>query len=936
MNKSDFLTELQEIVNRPGASRPASTIVKNLDLAAVISKFITPREKGQFLPSEPTSEINGTNAGIDTISKSIIARIEDNENIFKLFPDIELAIQIIVSSILSPKDMIKSELIFRMKESQLPTTMVAEMLDVVRSELEANYSFKKDGPAILRDALFRSGSHVRAVMPESAVDQLINQRTGITTESMYSTDLFIPATTLEGDKDKLTHLGLLGDPHATVTPNGRRSLALESALNVGRSSLYNPKLYVAGVHDEKESEFGITMEAFKKLVAESVDVSDNYHFLKMPMLLEAACEQNVARLTKNQLQQKSAVFAMEEYHQFQAKEKAPPTTKELSGILYKSSNVAYTPFLNVPSSVNLKRRSVGRPLILTIPSEAAIPVHVPGDVTKHIGYFVPVDIDGNPVTIGSATSDSGQGLSSMMQMDKSGSSASALLTEKARRNIAGDSVVPLIDHMTDLYADLIEHDTLGRLAKGAYGKKLGLGRNNEIYRIMLARALKSQFTRLIYIPAEYVTYFAFNYHRNGVGKSYLDDLSNITSLRAMVVFSKVMAAVKSSISTTLVNVSLDPRDQDPVKTMELAKHFVARSRQQYFPHGLNRVADLTDWIHRAGVEITFDGHPRLPTTKFTFESKNIQHTPPDDTLEELFRHQSYMHFGLSPEMMDNATKTDFATTVEKNSVLFSRRITILSDKYAADLTDYGQKICSNDQVIQERLVEILNKYKADVEKVMDDEEKEHYQADPAGFVSYVLQTVIDLLEIDLPKPESTRSESQKTAITDQEEIIDKALQYIFSEDVLPQELGGEASNYVAALKTSWKAALMRKWMADNNYAPEAFAITNRTTDGKPMANLLEATAAYTETVMLNIDSYIKKMQEAKAASNADLEKLAPGASSGGGEPSSGSDESSGGDEDLGGSSPFDMPLAEGEPIPGEEEETPPAAGDEEPPVEPVV
>lgn len=919
---ADFVTEIQEIVNRPGVKRPASTILHNLNTAAVVSKLTKPRETGQFKPSDPSTDVSLVNTGIDQISKAVIGRIEDNENIFRLFPDIELAIQIIISSILSPKDMVKSELIYRTKESRLPPGMTAQMTEIIKKTMEDVYNLRKELPDILRDALFRSGSHVKAILPEAAVDQLINQNTTVTMESIIASDLFVSQT-----PDKVRHLGFLADPRPLQSSNKPR-WAIESAFGAQSSTMYEAKLWSPPV--EQPTDESVDLSCLMSVMNNQIEVCDNFHLLKMPLLLENVNRQTVKRLTGSKLSQRSSQFVTESARKrreaAQANEVAnkKPSVGELSNMLYKGAKTDYKPFHLVQGKMNLRRKSVGRPLVMTLPSEAAIPVHVPGDVSKHIGYFVPIDVDGNPVSINSATYDSGQGLSSMLQSDRSNHSLSSLLTEKARRNLGNDGFVPTIDHISDLYADIIEHDLMERLLKGSYGRKLQIARNNEIYRIMLSRTLQSQMTRLVYVPAEYVAYFAFQHHRNGVGKSYLDDLSNITSLRAMVMFSNVMSKIKSSITTTLVNVQLDERDPDPVKTIEMAKHLAARARQQYFPHGLNRVVDLTDWLHRAGLEITWEGHPRLPGTKFNFESKNIQHTPPDTELDEILRHQTYMHFGLSPETVDNASKADFATTIEQQSILFARRILMLSDQFSHDLTDYTQKTISNDEVALQELTQVLNDNQGDLVKTLADDEQTLFKEDPAGFTAYILEEFLEILEVDLPKPDATRDANQKTALEAYEEKLDKAIEYIFSSTILPAELGGATNEYVDAVKAAWKGFLIRRWMADNNYAKEVFDITNRTDDGQPMVNLLEMAASHTDGVMVNIVSFLKKMQVMKDAAQQDLDKIKPGDSSG--EASSSASESEtpeeeGGADDFMSGNPFDNPEGGGEEGgPGNEDE----------------
>src|SRR5690606_36700190 len=47
----------------------------------------------------------------------------------------------------------------------------------------------------------------------------------------------------------------------------------------------------------------------------------------------------------------------------------------------------------------LNKDSVGHPLVMHLPAEAVIPVHIPGNVRQHIGYYVLLDINGNPVVL---------------------------------------------------------------------------------------------------------------------------------------------------------------------------------------------------------------------------------------------------------------------------------------------------------------------------------------------------------------------------------------------------------------------------------------------------------------------------------------------------------------------------------------------------------
>lgn len=881
-HKINTVEELRKIANSAGKNQPITTILKRPEQAALFSKLVrSPLDRGIYKPSEAGSESGLLNAGIDQISKTTMAHIEDNENVFRLFPDLELAVQIIISSILSPKDMLETDLIYKVDSSWLPSQVTAKLVEIVRKELSTHYKLEEDLHAILRNALFKKGSHVRLILPESAVDEIINQRTAVAVEDIHSRDIYIRDTS---GAPVVKHLGILGDSNQ---PSTRRISALESIGNATSMS-YNGAPAVSATEFHSEFLKGIyNFNAFKEMVIKNVEVADNFHLLKMPRLIERLGKDRLSQMASSSIASVVATEAFSNDHP--NKNRMSPS--EISSAVYKSGKTEYKPFIRVQTTFNLRRKSIGRPLVMTLPSEAAIPVFVPGSPSEHLGYFIPTDVDGNPVTVDSVAYDTGYGLSSMLQADRSNSTSSSLLTEKARKNLSGDSYVPMIDHLSEIYADILETDLLERISRGVYNRRLATSRNNEIYRIMLSRTLAGQYTRLIYVPNDYVVYYAFNYHRNGVGKSYLDDLSNITSLRAMVLFSKVMAKVKSSITTTKVNMQLDERDRDPIKTIEMAKHLIARARQQYFPHGLNRVVDLTDWIQRAGIEIGWEAHPMLPNTKFDIESKNIQHTLPDDDLDETLRHQQYMHLGLSPETVDSATKTDFATTIEQNSILFARRIKLLSDIFSKHLSDDARKLVKHDQEILKQLYKTINESMGEIEKVVADEDRGFFESDKAGFIVYVIETFVNSINLDLPKPNSTSIENQDKAIDAMETRIDKALTYIFSPEVLPDTIGGEASQYIDALKTAWKAHLMRAWMAENNFMPEAFAITNSSDEGKPMANLLEAITSYSESVLVNITEFLSRTNIARYASDKDIAKMAgSGDEVGGGEGGTGTGE----------------------------------------------
>ena len=83
-------------------------------LGAVISKLNR---------SNKEQEIKPERLNIPQVGKSIQDRIKNNDDIMQLFPDIEVCVRIVVSSILSPNDMNGNNLTYAPPEIRLPANV---------------------------------------------------------------------------------------------------------------------------------------------------------------------------------------------------------------------------------------------------------------------------------------------------------------------------------------------------------------------------------------------------------------------------------------------------------------------------------------------------------------------------------------------------------------------------------------------------------------------------------------------------------------------------------------------------------------------------------------------------------------------------------------------------------------------------------------------
>jgi hypothetical protein len=833
--KESSIDEIVRLVNSKKKYPAIGIINGKPELAAIISKLVVNKDPRKTDINNPNSYYNLSESSFTSLSEKIQSNIEDSRNAQQLFPDLELAAQILVSSILSPKDMVTSEILYKMKSPVFCSELTSTLLKEFKNQCDTAYTVTKLLPQILREILFETGSYVFAVLPENAVDELINGSRTISVESLGS--IVSPA-------GEAVSLGILGESFQTKKPSNAK-IGLES---------FERNFYTAQRDPIAPCICEINNGEVTRLPSFMIEVSDNYHFLKLPELITTNAKNKVRSVISPRRISTESLSA-----------------SKIEKLLYKSPPNQAVPLVSVPNSGQTKRKSIGRPLVLKFPSESVIPVCVPGNKREHVGYFVIIDEEGNPVSHLTNKKYLGD---IQLQLGNPRGELSTFLLQRAKRNLAGkDNLSLTIPQATQIYASIIESDLIQRLKNGAYGRKTEIGQNNELYRIMLARALANQYTRMIYVPSELVTYFALKYHDSGIGKTLLDDLKILTSLRGILLFAKVMALTKNSIALTHVNMILDPSDPDPQRTIEIAMHELTKMRQQYFPLGINAPVDLVDWVQRAGLELTFEGHPALPQTKFEFETRNMQHTVPDSDLDELLRKQMLMAIGLTPETVDSGFQADFATTVLANNVLLSKRVTIIQDEFTPQLTNFTQIIARNDSIIRNKIIDLMKSNTGLLDRTATDEEKELFKENEDSYYLYMYDKFVDNVDLSLPKPDVTTIKSQIEAYDEYAETLEKTIDAWLNSDFMTTELIGELGSNIDAIKNTFKAFFLRRWQADNGFMLELSDIVTPDENGKATINLYEIMKEHNEGVVLSSIEFIKSLKPAEQAANTDLERL---------------------------------------------------------------
>lgn len=779
----------------------ASKIIENnSQLLPILPKLVTNNNNLKPLNS---SSFSLNRAALQKLYERVTHVKKNNKYLIKLFPDIELAIQILVSSILSPKNMNDIKINYKIAKSfTLDSTFQAEIVDAIASYVSQNYELEEKLADILREALFGSGAYVVAVIPESSVDEAINQDL-MTTYSAESID-------------------------AAVTKFIKTAV---EPINIIKANPQNTKTTYTSIKNPQDFVGYITQQDFIK-------ITDNYNIFQFSKVKDKLTKKIIKRLIKS-----NDKVSLESAEKLSYLDIFRPI----------NSQSVQNDLQIIKTGRETKRYSIGKPLFFKIPTEATIPVFIPGDPTNHIGYFVLLDENGKPLNTENTELDF-DSLAQTLNVDANAKNLTPV--QKAYKNLVYDSTENVSpEALFEIYKNVVENQIYNTIKNSLYGSDVEISQRDDIYFLMFSRALASRKTAIIYLPKELVVYFAFNYNQFGIGKTLLENLSILASLRAIMLFAKVMAYAKQSIDVTKVNISLDPNDPDPEKTIEQIQESVLKLRQNYFPLGINNPVDLVNWIQRAGLQFSYDNNPLIPNVKLDFENANISHTIPSSELEEELRKQTIIALGLSPETVDSGFSPEFATTVVNNNILLSKRVTLYQKTLCKHLKNLIEIIVENDEDLKAIIKKTIADNIENIESSLDDQEKEILNKDKNEFIDYYLEKLLANLIVELPKAENTNITNLSQEFDIYKENLEKVLDSVISDEIFSSSLAESISGNIQDIKNIYKHYFLRKWMADNNYYSELLEITSM--DEESVKGIIDLISTHLKTTAANIENLLK-------------------------------------------------------------------------------
>ena len=885
-----------------------------------------------------------------SVHRSAVRRHKDAKITFQMLPDLKLSLEMVVSLIMSPKDAFNDEIMIRSDSiNLLPSSVMQSMLQVVTDYYRKNYNLSEFTQHMLEQTLGYQGALPVIIIPENALDDLINN---------YNSNLSLESFKNQFDLSRnIPHpINLLGVPDYLSTGNNKsadESGGLKFGKDVrfdlesfdrtrklgtnGRIAPSSANAYIAlsklmpPTKPEKDAPAGWMYSTPDGRMVDADKlflVTDNVFALKMPSLREASLESRVAEvLTKSGYNKMDAdLESLKETFRKKMQTKVVdkdgvvgrvPTDAEVEALIFKNRRFANTPTAAIRSSSQLKRTAIGEPMIRVLDNSCFIVMSAEGDPTRKLGGYILLDEEGNPLSSADYTTDNIVDLSSYANGNGDFISSMNQRSDNVMngRNMNEVPVQMLRQFFARTVGEMIDKDLIERAKTGQYPNGVSLTSNDDVGWLMLTRCLKGQRTQFLWIPAEYLVYFAMDYDELGFGKSLLDDIRNLTSMRIMLMVAGIQASLRNSIGRTKVAIKFDEEDPDAQKSFEDIQDEILKSRMNPIPFGVNNVSDISKYLQRSCYEFEISGNSAMPDMEIGFDQYNTQYPKPDEELQNQLKDLSIQHFSLTRDMIDASAGMDFAIQAATNNMMTMKRVLRWQRKVVPQITQHIRLISRNSESQRDSLRDILN---SNWENFQINKLKDYFKIDDEAIINdpdfkklaieQCLNEFINNLYTELPSPAATTLETQKQMMEDAAEFYKSALEYIVNESFFDTSVQGEGlADHVDMLKNILLSHFMRDFMAKNAILPELSDLTTLDEDGKVGMNVMDSLEKHIKALGMSTGNFFSRFKEFSIKQTAIFQDLPDSSTTGTTDTGGGSD---GGDDYGGGSGDFNDDMGD--------------------------
>ena len=712
-----------------------------------------------------------------------IARAKFQSNRFRvLAPEIEQAALILVSSILSPNDLQFTELKFDIKSNKLTSDVKDKISEILAQYFNKTFDIGTKLHDWYKECLFKSGSQPVLILPDVKFEEIKDRPISSTDVSSFATNIGVEShKSLEEQIDNLCRIPVYTD---STYGTERLRTTVEDFFSV------------KGVEDLRSKDNDKFVDTFITPIMDDVraitemDIQQMYPIVKdMPLndrkLMEIEREKFYSSLavaledtTINVITKMNDgdVFRITEnpeilrFHQHYSLQRRYNLTQKLDHF-WNSESIPYKNEPITPISVESPddtKKSRMYPAHMVLPPESVIPICIPGDKKQHIGYFIALDQFGHPLVATEEEFDNsmcgnGNAAKAFNTMFGSGGQTGLYrLGDMTKANL----ISKVFEHILDKYLKAkIDDLDIGDMDISQY---------NAIIQVMFRRLMFHKKTILVFVPATYITYYAFQHRDDGTGRSKLEDIDFILHLRTTLFVSKIMAMMKDAVDHRVVTIDLDEKVANPEQLIQQVKDLYVAQRGMIFN---SNPADIVRTINDASLSVVANNFPGLQN--FKVEHSNVSNTTqaPDDNLLDTLNTLFIDFLDVPHSALNQLSENEYSRSIVSNHLFFAKKI-IAYQKIANELNDKFVRVYTRyAKPLRDAIAKCINKSGENTEVVPTT------TGGDAATIS--IDEIISHITTKLPTPKVAPDKAQFNEIGDYVQAISGVIDSLVTDEIIP-------------------------------------------------------------------------------------------------------------------------------------------------------
>jgi len=823
------IKNLQNIVLANGSTPkvfedPAKTIGRLTEYSANSLVHLSQRHFTSRRENTGVDDINLTNliTYLQPVHEHSVQVIQDAERVRELAPEIPQAENIVVSSIMSPNDLQDTDPKFSIENMpHLNETVKTKICDYLSQFFNPTLKLNEKMTRSAKEALYRAGADVFLILPEDTLARLVKKyNTNVGKENLSA--LYYQIYTEEHYKELLDEPIFSGKKKTSVIKVGKEQKTIPAIPIKKQSVTSSVKADEEYKLDKKYKENGF-LEGLESYLMKEL-ASENYKIEEIRNGLETITAKIITQFEEGdtlKISENPEVLRFGKAVRHYGKTMLGRRFEELYEDAEKTTNDPdkYEPIIDLTPYTGVLDDQKGHPYCINIPAEAVIPVVIPGTRSEHLGYFILVDSLGHPIqanqyVIGNnGCSISNRITAAYTAMFGTKKTQMTGIRSPYEFNAAGyanpqsfqkNAITKVFNYVLD--------EMLRRKLQDVGLRHVSVDKYETIATCMFYRLLENKQTSLVFVPENLITYIAFDYRDNGTGKSKLEDINFVLSLRVTLLVANMMALMKNAVARKEIEVSVDPKETNIMGLIDQIKQAVLT---KYSLNLSTNVQETAMNILNQNISVRTLPHPNAQG--MDIKSNDVQSQVPkaDTELNDTISTWLTSLLDVPYAAMNQTNEYEYSRSVATTNLFFGKKIRnfqkILCQKYSELVQTYlryspelvgGIRKILSGQVSGEEKDHAVNEVPLDNTSVT----KDHSTLTKEQIQEYLVN-VIKNITISLPAPNIAPDKAQFEIFQEFMTTLTTAIDNIYTDDLAGDD--SDATNGLRILKANIKSNIAK-------------------------------------------------------------------------------------------------------------------------------